>query len=99
MESSTPVFDLLSNKNNWTQEFYAENVNGGIVDPCSSNACRWCAIGAITKVANGNETLKSILYERLNDACKRLFDGKSIITVNDRLGYDEILSAIKEAGI
>lgn len=41
--------EILSKRGAWTQGYYAKNRKGEKVMVRDSNACSWCALGAITK--------------------------------------------------
>lgn len=101
MTSNTPVYDLLSNKENWTQGVYAETVNGTPCDAFSSEACRWCLLGAMIKcygfVSNPDyNQLLNVLY----DAASELYgEAITIVDVNDRKGWEAVCAVAKKAGV
>ena len=41
---------LISDKDHWTQRFFARNKERMPVSPAGKSACQWCAIGAIIRI-------------------------------------------------
>lgn len=94
--------ELILKEENWTQEVFARNSAGDKVNPVSSEACQWCALGALTKVSLQDRETKYAdhftridRYERskrpLQDAAWYLYNGPPA-TVNDELTHKEVLA-------
>lgn len=89
--------EVLAKEENWTTDKYARDKEGRCVSAISSEACSFCAIGALLKVARQPSALfffgESVAaYTLLQEAAKET-GGFSIENVNDRLGYAAVITA------
>jgi hypothetical protein len=79
----------------WTQRHFARDLTGGHTRPKADNACSWCALGAIKKVAfDGVEADKAIAQVYVSLKPKH-----SIIAWNDapERTREEVIVALREA--
>lgn len=71
--------DLIESPSRWTRGTLARDRTGMMVDPTHASACRWCALGAIDKLAPDADAAMAAM--RLAENSNR-----SLTTVNDRRG-------------
>jgi hypothetical protein len=75
----------------------ARRADGAIVDEKNPEACCFCTVGGLHKVAGPHVTLRSQCYEELRDTASKLFPrdprGYKLdpIDVNDDLGHDQVI--------
>ena len=88
----------IADEANWCQENSAVNSHRIPVHPTNSNACAWCALGALEATSPATANLRSLLYE----AAYATHGLRSVVDVNDTLGHAAVLQvydvAIKIAG-
>jgi len=105
--SNTEAIDLLrearaliSDPDKWTQGTLARNAYGSEVAHYSPDACKWCAVGAISRVAASNnasyETEMSA-YSALVQASRILFDSDAVGEVNDTHTHADVLALFDRA--
>ena len=58
--------DLISDKDNWCQNYASLDEKGHFASPRGKDAVRWCATGAIEKVRH-HRTPKGDAYQSLSD--------------------------------
>lgn len=94
---------LISNPNNWTKSQYARTKENHSADVGDPKACKFCTIGALTKV-NGekrpydcyqkkNKTPVRTAYLALFDAVRALKDPMrdSILNFNDSSSHQQVM--------
>ena len=88
----------IADKTNWCQENSAVNSHRIPVHPTNSNACAWCALGALEAASPPHSYGSNLLYE----AAYATHGLRSVVEVNDALGHAAVLqmydAAIKLAG-
>lgn len=81
MSAATEARELISDPSRWTRKVGARNAHGHPVDPNDAGAVRFCALGALTRVAPDPKDYRW-LEHRLSMASRNLF-GVSITRLND----------------
>lgn len=97
---------MISKEENWCKRAPARSKRGGIVNVASAEACQFCAIGAIAKVAEANNGRfeNNLVYSMALDHLSKQLDWKPITDYNDdpKTTHQDILSlfdkAIQELG-
>lgn len=98
--------ELISDPERWCTDAYAEmpSLTGGLGEACNptySEACKWCAAGAVGKVTDDDDPLfntawrSSSLYP-LEQAAQDLY-GRHIEEVNDVLGHEAVMTMFDRA--
>lgn len=102
MSCEHEVLDLLKrarakieDKENWCQRAYARNKSGFCVAPWQSNACTFCAYGAIYSFREFNYDVRALAEDRL--VCAVPPGEVSPATVNDVLGHQAVLDMYDKA--
>lgn len=105
--SNTEVMDLLrearaliSDPDKWTQGALARNAHGSEVAHYSPDACKWCAVGAISRVAASNNAsydTEMSAYSSLVQASRRLFYSDAVGEVNDTHSHTDVLALFDRA--
>lgn len=96
--------EVLSKKGSWIQGTYATTKHGRKVDPTDPKAVRFCALGAVHRVASTRT--KSAALDRLERTVGSLGWGMYTAAYNDQIGrtQEEVLDlfdlaiAIQEVG-
>lgn len=75
---------LITLPKNWTQDAYARNKRALPVSQEDPTACRWCAIGAISKVTRTAKNA-AVCYSARNAAAQFFSDaaGQHVVAFND----------------
>ncbi|MEZ5932323.1 MAG: hypothetical protein R3F54_10280 [Alphaproteobacteria bacterium] len=87
------AWSIIDDAGSWTQSASARDQQGAKVQPDDSDACCWCAIGAIEKAVtdmDADETLVIEIVEHLCASAKALFGTRSINYVNDHMDHDAV---------
>lgn len=86
---------LLSNKEKWTQGYFARNAKGKECSPTSSAAVCFCALGAVRKVSKcRNYPVESYLHKNTK---KIVGVDSSVVKINDFHGYDKTIKLFDES--
>lgn len=105
------VSELLSDESKWCKEESSLDKYGYLVAPSSSRACRWCLLGACTKIYHDVFNNRSDIADKINVAIRKLYPELSIayayttynnmIRFNDdsRVSFDMVKKVIEEAGV
>jgi hypothetical protein len=85
----------IANKKNWTTGHLAKDKAGMPCEVLDSRACKWCAVGALRAVNNGDENRRArdLLDECAGEFFKTGKDYRSIVDVNDTKGHATTLKA------
>jgi hypothetical protein len=87
------VIALIENPKAWTQGVPARDVEGTSVPPNNQQACKWCMLGALTKVTatydSWQEAMGKIRDAMQGDVC--------IATFNDTHTHAEVLALLRKA--
>jgi hypothetical protein len=87
--------ELIADPERWTQGVFARDAEGRSVDPSDDRAVRWCAAGAIWRVATVAHGWCDA-YWLARDAAERAHDS-GLTEVNDRLGHQAVLRVLDQA--
>lgn len=93
---------LIADRKHWTHDAAARDKHSHRVEAESPRAVRWCAYGALLKVA-GNEDGKlfSRAFDALTEAARDVAESRglpgSVFTLNDMGGHRAILEALDRA--
>jgi hypothetical protein len=79
---------LIADRNRWTARVVARNADGFACHPCAAEAVRWCALGAIHKVAAGGKSAE-IAFAAILD-----IEHRDIAVVNDYIGHADVLAML-----
>ena len=95
--------DLIKDPARWTQGAYARDADGRAVSSTSPEACQWCAMGVVAKVAGRHDFLTAMrlseeMLTRLDRAAGEspLVLG-SITKLNDHQGHEAVLKMFAKA--
>ena len=89
--------NLISDPNNWLRTALACDKEGFPVDPEDKNACKWCASGALLKVAHGEPLDKAVdLLLRVLDVSLTQAD-VAIPIFNDNSTHEEVMELFDKA--
>ena len=77
----------------WTHGNAAVDRNGVLVAPKSKVACAFCAVGAVTRFSKNVALARKIKLE-LGLVAARLFKERTLVGVNDTLGFDSIRTVV-----
>ena len=86
--------DLIADKSHWTTDLYAVDSRGNPAAPGARNACQFCAVGAVREAtyrAYGNLGKARPIIHTLYAHAANLYDGKTLIQINDTLGHADVL--------
>jgi hypothetical protein len=88
--------DFIRNPDIWTKDVYARNKNGDEVNPESSAAVAWCALGRIRYHVSRYDNSDNIV----NKVCERLYD-QSVDGLNDMEDTDinKITTALRRVAV
>ncbi len=89
------AINLISDEKKWTQNAFARNSKGEILENSNDpEAVCWCAVGAIKKCSVNDKQFTSIIfylddyiYNDYNDSCA---------SINDNLGREAVIDVLKE---
>lgn len=84
---------LIDDSSRWTQSASARDQQGAKVSPDDSEACCWCAIGAVEKVIadrQADETLLCDIVQQLCDSAKAVYGTQFLNVINDRRDHEAI---------
>lgn len=87
------VKNLLSDPRNWVKNDFAVNYGSYTCDARADDACRWCVVGAIYKVAQYDDTKAETLERIIKDA-NHIND---LIEYNDGATHLEIMLVLDRA--
>ena len=92
---------LISHKDNWIQQQYAEDKNGLVRAPRDPRACKFCAIGAIYAVID-DEIKKQNAIKALAQFADRWtseYEDKIVVAFNDdeETTHEEVLEVYNKA--
>ncbi len=87
--------ELIADGTHWCTGGFAIDKHNNLTQCSGSDAVKFCAIGAIFKFIeqrhnNGDLLHHNLEIDEVEKAAKKLFN-KSIYTVNDRLGLENVL--------
>lgn len=90
--------DVIADGKNWTVQAYAKNKEGRQVSPHNSDACQFCAVGALGKVliSDAGDAERSTAYKFLNAAAFELFHAP-VHRANDEKGHELVLKMYDRA--
>jgi hypothetical protein len=90
---------LIENPDAWTQGVVARDADNAPTQPDSTDACRWCLIGAVVKAADGNIPALRAAVTCLHSAMKQKTALKRarIGNFNDSHTHAEVLELLREA--
>lgn len=96
------AYDLIRDEERWTVEYAATDRQGEPVAPGSTEAVRWCAVGALVRCAgwtawsagerNWLESLAKTMFPDL-----RRYSISHVMGVNDELGHDAVMQLFEKA--
>lgn len=93
--------ELIQNEKNWCKLAPARNKSGACTYLDSPEACKFCAIGALAKVAEANNGRfhNNLVYSMTLDHLSKQLDWKSITEFNDdpKTTHQDILSLFDKA--
>jgi hypothetical protein len=91
--------ELISDESRWTKGEFAINAKGEFVDIMSPEACKFCADGALMRVATGEGGLRDKNYGRaFKKLCAVTPSGfGSIISFNDKATHVQVLEVFDRA--
>lgn len=88
--------ELISDEENWNQEFFALDEVGDVVEPHSDAAKCFCARGAVMSVVGADYKDSEEFYAAL-DALNNHTGHHSIIVYNDSHDHLEVLQVFNKA--
>lgn len=88
--------DLIRDTKNWAQRAEALTVQGERVSPLNESASRFCAGGAVVKIAKGYSDGGQFALITLNAATHAWYRG-GLTAVNDFTGHRAIMHVFDEA--
>jgi len=90
--------DLISDPQRWSRNYYATRSDNAPCGETAEEACKWCAMGAITKVGwpEAHFDVRVGAKFLLADKAKDLF-GMGIIDVNEKCGHAAVLKCFDSA--
>lgn len=90
--------DLLSDPARWTRGAVAKRADGQIVDITDPEACRFCTVGGLNKVAGDTECLFDECYSELQKTSAAMYPSETDhgeptdpIDVNDNIGHEAVI--------
>lgn len=87
---------LLTDKENWAQNYYAYDKKGNLVPPESHEACKWCSAGAVSAVVQGDSAYYAA--NCLTEATKQMGCSATVIyNDNPKRKHKEILELFDKA--
>lgn len=100
--------NLIADPNNWTTDVHARRADGQEVFPISSDACQWCADGALLKVLNFGGPAGSVARppvpggyteatEALNRTAAELYGEPDLVELNDHANHEAVIGMFDEA--
>lgn len=79
----------------WTQQFFAVDKHGSMVEIMDENACSFCSLGAISRVANtfrdNMDYPANTIALEVSDYCRNKF-GVWLSYFNDANDYDTVIA-------
>lgn len=87
--------EIINKRENWTRKVWAADKNGVSVQPDSSSATCWCAIGALVKAQGelgATDAQRVAAQMELRNAMRW-----PVMTYNDWHMHDEVLAKFDEA--
>jgi hypothetical protein len=83
---------LIADPDRWCQGYEAVDANGVFIDSTAPQAVRWCALGALGRVANRRQlrSTEMLDVDEALDEASRLY-GKTVDHVNDEDGHAAVL--------
>jgi hypothetical protein len=97
------AWQLIEDPKHWTRHTFARNCNGQRCDPEGPEAVCWCAEGALTKIyGSGTDLFKKIYPNACTLAVEKFGDNPDcggIVSCNDNLGHEAVLSVLKELDV
>jgi len=91
------AWQLIEDPQHWTTKVNARTIGNISVGPRHSEACKWCAIGAIWNIYDADTALN--LCHKVTAHCVSKYDKLHLSQVNDQLGHDVVLSVLKELDV
>lgn len=90
------AFELLLDRNKWTQRAFARDEDGKYCGAGNTSAICWCARGAIDKCygMTDSRAVSLIAYKK----AKELFNS-TLMSVNDNLGYEAVMEVLTKADV
>jgi hypothetical protein len=88
--------EIISDPGRWTQGTFARDEDGNSCDPRDDFACRWCALGAVTKAAvilGADDGIGSGAVDLLYEAQPLA----TVVAINDIQGHEAILALFDRA--
>lgn len=96
--------ELILKEENWTQEAFARDAQDYVVHTIQPEACKFCALGALRKVAKytgPDDSANTFRYDQLRE---KLAAGSfevdhlgGIVHVNDTLGHEATITMYDKA--
>lgn len=84
---------LIENSERWTQLAFARNEEGAKCPVTSPRACKWCATGAVQRIAYLNNVSAALALTYLNTSSSEV----DAIHLNDCRGHAEVLQMFNDA--
>ena len=90
--------DLLADRQNWAQRWFAYDKYGNRVGSTDKEATCWCSVGAICKVEGRDDSQKSRALDLLDEALHVRFNWrKGVPGYNDIHTHEQVLAVFSKA--
>lgn len=86
--------ELITPREKWTQEIYAQGTDGWDIDPIDEDACKWCLLGALRCVGHfrGDRNIPAQIMDTLLGIASI-----PVHTFNDTHTHEEVLALLDKA--
>lgn len=86
----------IQDKKNWTQGYYARNVDGEKCAPRDAAAVCWCSAGMVQRYTKDWEEVFNIVWAVLDESAMKLF-AQTMVHVNDELTHEQVVQTWQDA--
>ena len=94
-EALTAALEIIQDPDNWCQQHWAVDEWGGEIPPGWHTAAKWCAHGALVKVAGSQRSFPLAL--KLCAAAGLGGKQNAAVHVNDHMGHGDVVAMYKRA--
>lgn len=91
--------EIIAKEENWAQHVFAANEKGESVPDYSSDACKFCSLGAISKAVGSDDEYHITNFVTYTNAKRLLMSAidEHIAVFNDTHTHEEVIAAFDKA--